>query len=402
MLIPPDPQFTAHTNSYEWDLGTIAAGGSGELTIEVVVNASAPPGMAIRNNVVLETSIGTATGSHDLPICCWDSGPVFVDSSATGANTGTSWHDAFTTLQSGLARAAEGCGTEVHVAQGVYDPGRLETDSFVIPDNIQVIGGYKGGTSDGDAFNPKQYITVLAGDTDALRNATIVRMGDNTVLKGFTIRGAGNTEGPSYCVYGSGVDFTLEQCVITDSDWYGVFALNGNVTLRWCEVKHCIDDAIRHQGSGFVLNIENSWLRKNLRRGVATQFSTPHVRNSILTESDLAEGGNAGIRIVNPTSRPTLHGCTFAHNRGEGIFFADNATASDPNDKDWPDVQNCILWYNNAQNEGSQVIGFTKQHIAIVLFMTPMTLKAKILHLMIIAIFQPIQSLSGLILTAFI
>lgn len=54
-----------------------------------------------------------------------------------------------------------------------------------------------------------------------------------------------------------------------------------------------------------------------------------------------------------------MHNTTFAHNKNVGISFADNGTVSDPNDKDWPDVQNCILWHNNKGE--SQFTGFGKQ-----------------------------------------
>jgi hypothetical protein len=82
---------------------------------------------------------------------------------------------------------------------------------------------------------------------------------------------------------------------------------------------------------------------------------------AVVVAGVLAERGNAGIRMFNPSHVPVLHNNTFAHNRGAGIFFSDNGTLSDPNGRDWPDVQNCVLWYNN--NNGSQFSGFGKQHI---------------------------------------
>jgi len=43
-----------------------------------------------------------------------------------------------------------------------------------------------------------------------------------------------------------------------------------------------------------------------------------------------------------------LHNNTISNNKAEGIYFEDNETLTDPNDKDWPDIQNCIVYYNNG------------------------------------------------------
>lgn len=147
---------------------------------------------------------------------------------------------------------------------GLMIRGGWPIRGFVIPAGVSVYGGFAGYGNDRDQRNPKKYQTILTGAADAERNSTVVRMGNNSVLDGFTVTGAGNTEGPGYCVYGSGVDFTLEQCIVADSDGYGIRASNGNITIRWCEIKNCVDDGIRHEGSGFSLNIDNSWIMKKI------------------------------------------------------------------------------------------------------------------------------------------
>jgi len=212
VLIPPDPNYDAENHTYTWDIGTIAASGTGYRELTVTVDEQASSGMTIRNEAVLETSIGNAVARYTTDICCWeDSGVIYVDEDAAGANTGMNWNDAYTDLQDALARVRAGCwtSTEIRVARGVYDPGRIETTTFSIPDNTSVYGGYKGGTVDGNDRDPKKYRTVLAGDRDVDRNETIVTMGDETRLDGFTVTGAAN-----YGVYGSGVDFTIENCSI--------------------------------------------------------------------------------------------------------------------------------------------------------------------------------------------
>lgn len=355
--IPPDPAYDPETHSYRWTIGTIPAYESGSRSIRVVVNSKAEPGMLMQNKAVLTSSIGQVSTQWGTRICCWDQGGIiYVDSRATGANIGTSWQNAYTDLQRALARAATGCGAEIWVAQGTYDPGRETNKSFTIPEGVSVYGGFAGNETSRYQRNPRRYKSILTGAADNERNETVVRMLDSTLLDGFTVTGAAESG-----IYGSNVDFTVSNCTIENSWEYGVRVINGNLTLNWCTIRNNWADGIRHDGENSILNIENCWIMKNMQYGIFSQNSTPIVKNSIVSESDLEDSGRAGIRMVNPTYMPVLHNNTFAHNRNVGVSFVDNRTLNDPNDRDWPDVQNCILWYNN--NNGPQFTGFGKQYI---------------------------------------
>ena len=83
---------------------------------------------------------------------------VYVDDTAGGANNGSSWTNAFTSLEAALTAALR--GDQVLVAEGVYTPA-TEAHSFEIPEDVAIYGGYPdgGGTRDPDA-NP----TILSGD----------------------------------------------------------------------------------------------------------------------------------------------------------------------------------------------------------------------------------------------
>ena len=54
-------------------------------------------------------------------------------------HNGTSWANAYTSLQSALS----GC-SQVWVAAGVYKPGTNRTDTFTIPPAVAVYGGFAG------------------------------------------------------------------------------------------------------------------------------------------------------------------------------------------------------------------------------------------------------------------
>lgn len=351
------PEYDLQSHTYTLEIGTIPASGSGELILDVVVNNNAEPGMLMKNKAVLTTSIGQVSTQWGTQICYYDEGDIiYVDWRAIGTNIGTSWANAYTDLQSALARAAIGCSSQIWVAHGTYDPGRLADTSFVIPAGVSVYGGFAGYETIRDQRNPKKYQTILTGAADAERNSTVVRMGNNSILDGFTITGA-----DEYGIYGSGADFTIENCTVEKNNSYGIRSLNSNVTVKWCEIRDNRDDGIRHDGSGVILAVENCRMLRNRGHGIFCQNSTPIVRNSIMSESDLSEAGNAGIRILNPRYSPVLHNNTFAHNRNVGVSFTDNGTVNDPNGKDWPDVQNCILWHNNKGQ--SQFTGFSRQSV---------------------------------------
>jgi uncharacterized repeat protein (TIGR01451 family) len=355
-----DPNYNAEDHSYTWQIGTIPASGSGSRQLTVTVNDKAEPGMQIQNRAVLIASIGQVSAEWSTDVCCWDTGDIiYVDRQATGDNIGTSWQNAYTDLQSALVRAAIGCGQEIWVAQGTYDPGRLADTTFIIPAGVSVYGGFAGTETSCDQRSPKRYKTILTGAADTERNDTVVTMEDETILDGFTVTGA-SVEG--YGIYGYGADFTIENCIVEKNENYGVRAQGGNVTVKWCEIRNNRQFGIWHQGADFTLTVENSQVRNNSEYGIYCVNSTPIVKNSTASENDLEGKGRAGIRLFNPKYSPVLYNNTFAYNRSQGIYFTDNGTISDPNDKDWPDVQNCILWKNNG-GIGEQFSGFSKSLI---------------------------------------
>ncbi len=308
--------------------------------------------MPMRNRAVLTSSLGPVSAEWTTRVCCWSMEEViYVDCRAKGADVGTSWRDAYTDLQRALARAAVGCGCEIWVAQGEYDPGRLPEETFVIPAGVRVYGGFAGNESSRQQRNPKKYQTILTGAADAERNETVVRMSNNSSLDGFTI-----TEAVSYGIYGNEADFTVENCRVVNNQQYGICAQNGDVAIKWCEIMNNGLYGIYHAGEGYALTIDKCRIVQSGRYGIYNRFSTPTINNSIVSRNGYLEQGFYGIRISNPTYNPRVFCNTIVYNKLEGIFFADNGTTIDPNDKNWPDIQNCILWYNNSG--GMQVAGF--------------------------------------------
>jgi len=91
-------------------------------------------------------------------------GPIcYVDDDATPPGDGDGWGTAFADLQSALGDS--NC-TEIWVAEGVYKPGALEGDSFEIPPDVEVYGGFAGGEAAFSERDPQANVTILSGDID--------------------------------------------------------------------------------------------------------------------------------------------------------------------------------------------------------------------------------------------
>jgi hypothetical protein len=96
---------------------------------------------------------------------------LYVDVDATGAADGSSWTDAFTSLQNALLDAT--ADDSVWVAAGTYYPdeggGEIiiaddPTESFRIPDTVAVYGGFSGDETERSARDVTANRTILSGD----------------------------------------------------------------------------------------------------------------------------------------------------------------------------------------------------------------------------------------------
>ncbi len=164
---------------------------------------------------------------------------IYVDSRAKGANDGSSWENAFTSLQNALDAAQR--GNEIRVAQGRYTPdigfSRTPGDytlSFAMANGAALKGGYAGlGHANPDTRDIVAYETILSGDlkgddakvTDVHDLYSEVSRLDNsfhvvtahdidntTLLEGFTITGGNSQDGAGVQLVRSGI--IIAQCTI--------------------------------------------------------------------------------------------------------------------------------------------------------------------------------------------
>jgi hypothetical protein len=115
---------------------------------------------------------------------------IYVNSAAGGANTGTSWINAFTSLQTALA--ASKAGDQIWVAKGVYKPSlAIDIDAnsiidprektFQIKSGVKIYGGFAGGEATLGERNWVANATILSGDIDTNdANADANNIAENT------------------------------------------------------------------------------------------------------------------------------------------------------------------------------------------------------------------------------
>ena len=138
---------------------------------------------------------------------CAQAAVVYVDASATGANDGTSWADAYTSLRTAVDTAP--AASQIWVASGTYVPGTTRTDSFVLKEGMKLYGGFTSGMStlaerDWDA-NPTVLSGEIQGDAYHTNNSyRIVVANTNGVMDGFVLSG-GYADGAAPYADGSAV-----------------------------------------------------------------------------------------------------------------------------------------------------------------------------------------------------
>ncbi len=127
---------------------------------------------------------------------------IYVKWDASGTGDGTSWTNAYTSLQSAISVAMS--GDAIWVAAGTYKPtdGTDRTVSFQLKNGVAVYGGFAGTETILNQRNMRDNETILSGDigitgdnSDNTYHVVYNYEKDNTaLLDGVTITG-GNANG---------------------------------------------------------------------------------------------------------------------------------------------------------------------------------------------------------------
>lgn len=267
--------------------------------------------------------------------------------SQAGNADGSSWENAYVTLQDALVDAKQ--GDEIWLAAGVYypDEGGEQKDNdraatFQLVNGVAIYGGFAGTETQRSQRDPERNLTVLSGDIDSDDTSD----GDGVLADTANIRG----NNAYHVVTGSDTDSSavLDGVIITGGNANGEFSGdcgaacgggiyndNGSPTLT-----HLIIQANFAQGGGGgIFNIDSSHptltdvtihanATSDFGGGISNQVvSNPALTNVTITaNSALLSGGG----MVNFASHPTLTNVTIMANTAvdsaEGIANDESST----------------------------------------------------------------------------
>lgn len=287
-------------------------------------------------------------------------GVVFVRAAAGGANDGTSWEDAFTSLAAALNVArSDSAVTQIWVAAGIYKPGTAGASrdtSFALADRVGVFGGFSGTESARWQRDTTANVTTLSGDrqsndglgifTDNFYHVvTATGLDPATVLDGFTIR-AGNAD----------------QTASPNNNGAGIRISGGGLTVR-----NCLITANRAQQAAGIAcltgaaKLQNCTLFENLATGnsgaIFLDHGGPHRLDSCRVVANSSGGTGGGVYI--DTCPATLVDCVLDANSSVGNGAALYNRSGQVN------LLNCVLTRNESDGTGGGVYtGFSSASFA--------------------------------------
>ena len=259
---------------------------------------------------------------------------IRVKWNAGGANTGTSWTDAFTSLQTALGVAVS--GDQIWVAKGTYYPttGTDQTISFSLKTGVAMYGGFAGTETLLSQRKPTVNITFLSGDIGAAGvntdNSNHVVVGSFTtssaILDGFKIVGGFNCSGGAGGIYIDTGSPTLRNLTLSNNTgFFGGGMYNTNSSPSLVNVTFSSNAAFCAGGVG---------------GGMYNNNSSPSLTNVLFSNN----AGTYAGGMFNSLSNPTLLNVTFsgntANNQGGGLF----------NDSSSPTLTNVTFSGNKANS----------------------------------------------------
>ena len=300
-----------------------------------------------------------------------DAAVRYVNAAASGANTGSDWANAFTSLQSALALAA--AGDEIWIAEGTYrptartTPNDLRSATFAVPGDVTVYGGFAGHETSPSQRQVAAHPTILSGDllsndpANLADNAYHVvtcqpAAGTTTTLDGLTIRAgrATNAAFSGAAIYHADNRLALVDCTVTDnvSTHSGAIYSNAGqgVTLTRCIFSK--NTASTYGAALYLrdgpLSAQDCLFQGNSAGGQAavSVYGAPATISRCRFENNRATNNHGGAFYCEQDVQVTE--CTFTGNTAVGIGGAFLSCPGAPGEMN---ILRCVFQGNQAQGE---------------------------------------------------
>lgn len=287
---------------------------------------------------------------------------IYVDGSISVSVDGSSWEDAYKTIQEGIDAAQPGDSVWVHGGAGIppYKPGTLRSDTIVFDKNIKLIGGFGGFEADTEEelANPIVFETIITGDLNnddnpsSPFNATLIDDNCYHVITGidgswdgtaeirnFTIKG-GNAADDSSEPMGGAMIFlnhsspdpdgvSIIDCKFTANQGSNGGAVGTRATgLRFRDCTFYRNRAIDVEGGAVTTNAATSFVKCNFLENTAlgefgsggalfSAIAPEHMVNcSFVGNASTGGAGNGGGAVM-LFAGATMVNCVFQGNECE-------------------------------------------------------------------------------------
>ncbi|MGJ8683502.1 MAG: FG-GAP-like repeat-containing protein [Nonlabens sp.] len=259
---------------------------------------------------------------------------VYVNQNATGLNDGSSWSDAYISLQDAIVDANSCTGnSQIWVASGTYKPSSTSglqpngnaltsrNNTFLITGEIEVYGSFTGTETDINQRVIAVNRTVLSGDIGTQNDnadntyhvlTAIAHAGSPIIIDGFSIEnGHANTFSTSQFLYGSNL-FSL----ISNNFGAGVFT-EGEIIYKNTVFRNNIADYGGAIGSSHFSSatVENCVFENNMGTAMFVTNGNAYVTNSVFKDNSTGDIGiftssNAFMEVTNCTFFQSVAGST--------------------------------------------------------------------------------------------
>ena len=269
---------------------------------------------------------------------------IYVDKNAGGADDGTSWADAYTSLQDALTDAS----AEIWVKEGTYLPPN--NSGFELGNAVEIYGGFDGSETSRSERDPKANSTILSGDLDGngdefseqSNNAYHLFKSSNDIIvkiDGFTLKGGNAAHGSAGEEEGGGIFWNSDDAL----------------TIRNCIFKYnqAKDGGGAVYATGSDLTIEKSIFinNKSVKLGgvVYVNSSTPLTINNCLLANNECINQTGGA-IYTKSSSLDISLSTMVNNKANnkaGGIYAENTVST---------LNSTIIWGNASTNDYGFII----------------------------------------------